>query len=69
MEKIFTVEAPLGITMIPKEEMTETELREFIPTLNQDPTNSGVWEAKAKQDSIGDLIELLTVAGFKITQK
>ncbi len=63
MEKsLFSIKAPIGNIVLPKDEMTERELRDFAITLAQDPT----WEIKADTDPITDVVQWLEQLGYEI---
>lgn len=66
--KKYKVKAPIGITMIPNEIMTEKELRDFIPQLVQDSEQNETWKEKAKKDPIDHIVEWLKVAGYEIEE-
>lgn len=68
-EKLYKLEAPMGSIVIPKEYMTEKELREFAPQLIQDPTALASWQEKIDKDPIEELIEWLVQAGYKVTER
>ena len=65
-EQKYTVKAPVG-NIIAKDVMTEKELREFIPSLIQDPEYLETWKAKAEEDGIEELVEWLQRAGYTVT--
>lgn len=65
-EKQYKIVAPLGSIIVPKEYMTEKDVREFIPKIIQDPTHQKMWEEKAEKDEIEDLITLLQQAGYEV---
>ena len=66
--KKFKINAPIGTAIVPNEDMTEQQIRAFIPTLNQEPASVETWSEKAQNDPIENLIELLTQAGFNIEE-
>jgi len=66
-DKKYKVRGPVGST-IAKEIMTEKELREFIPSLIQDPDQAEVWIEKAEKDDIEELVEWLKQAGYEVTE-
>lgn len=49
-EKMYKVKAPTGAVIVPKEKMTESELREFVPQLVQDPGTLSKREAAMKKN-------------------
>lgn len=65
----FELKAPLGSTMIPKQNMTEEELRNFFPQLVQDPSTHEIWKEKAQKDEIEDIVALLEQAGYQVKVK
>lgn len=67
-EKKYKISAPLGTTIVPKEVMTEKELREFAPQLVGDADMAETWREKAEKDEIGEVVEWLQQAGFTITE-
>lgn len=58
----------MGTVIIPKEVMTEKEVREFLPQIVQDPEMNEVWKAKAEKDPIEDLISWLQQAGYSVKE-
>ena len=66
MEQKYKVKAPVG-NIIAKDVMTEKELREFIPSLIQDPDQAETWIEKAKEDKVEELINWLEQAGYQIS--
>ncbi len=66
MDKKYRLNPPLGSMVVPKEPMTEEELRDFIPKLVGDPDTYETWKEKAQKDPIENLIILLEQAGFII---
>lgn len=66
--KKYKIEAPIGSVVVPKEYMTETELREFLPSIVGDTQMSEVWSEIAKKDPIEDLLSYLERAGYSITE-
>jgi hypothetical protein len=63
MEKRYTIQAPIGNIIVPKEVMTERELREYAAQVATD----AVWKEKAMQDPIESVVEWLALAGYNIT--
>lgn len=68
-QKKYKLQAPIGNVNIPKEIMTEIELREFMSQLIQDSSLARTWEAKVKNDSIESIVEWLRMAGYIITEQ
>lgn len=66
MTKIYKVIAPVGNNIVPKEKMTEAELRDFFPQIVQEPADAEIWKEKAEKDSIEELVELLERADYTI---
>jgi len=58
----------MGSIVIPKEIMTETEIREFMPTLIGDAEQAETWKEKAKKDPIEDVIGWLKQSGYEIEE-
>ena len=52
--------------MLPKEVMTEADIRAFVPQLIADSEMVETWKEKAEKDPIEDLIEWLENAGYKV---
>lgn len=68
-EKKYKVQAPIGTIIIPKEIMSEKELREFMPQLIQDPEMLEIWTEKASKDPIDEVVEWLRQAEYKVTEQ
>ena len=68
-EKSFKIEPPTGSIVIPKEVMTEKELRAFMPQLIGDPEQADVWKEKAAKDPIEEIVEWMNRAGYKTTEQ
>ncbi len=64
---LYKVKPPIGNIVMEKETMTEKDIREFIPTLIQDPEQLETWKAKAEEDPIEDLISWLVQAGYEVS--
>ena len=54
--------------IIPKEIMTEEELREFMPQLIGDAEQAETWREKANKDPIEDVTDWLKQAGYGIEE-
>ena len=65
-KKLYKVKAPMGNIIVPKEKMTEVELRNFFPQIVQDPAVADIWQQKAAEDPIEELVELLQRANFEV---
>lgn len=65
----YKVKAPIGTAIMPNDVMTEEQIRNFIPSITQDPAGIETWREKAAKDPIEDLIGVLTQAGFEITKQ
>lgn len=63
----YKIKPPMGSIMLPKEIMTEAELRAFIPQTVGDADMHEVWKEKSKNDPIEDLVELMRIGGYEIT--
>lgn len=68
-EKLYKIEPPLGNTLLPKEVMTEKEIRAFMPQLIQEPEVVEIWKEKAEKDPIETVIEYMRQAGYVITEQ
>ena len=64
---LYKIKPPMGNVIMEKDIMTEQELREFIPTLVQDPEQSETWKEKAEKDSIEELVGWLQQAGYEVS--
>lgn len=62
----YKIKSPIG-SIINKDVMTEEEIRKFLPTLIMDDDQSYIWREKAEKDTIEELIEWLTTAGYEVT--
>lgn len=69
IEKLYKLNPPVGSLVLPKEWMTEQELREFMPQLVQESEQSEVWKEKATKDPIENLVEWLNRAGYQVETK
>lgn len=67
-EKKYKLQAPIGNIIIPKEVMTEKELREFVPQLVQDAEQNAIWKEKAAKDPIESVVDWLRQAGYTVTE-
>ena len=67
-QKLYKVEAPIGTNVIPKEVMTEEELRNFFPQVVQDPEQAETWKEKAQKDEIDVLVDLLQTGGYIVEE-
>lgn len=65
-EKLYKVSAPIGNIIVPKEKMTEKELREFAIQLIQDPEENATWQEKAAKDPIESVVEWLSSNGYQV---
>lgn len=68
-EKKYKLNPPVGSIVLPKEWMTEKELREFMPQLVQESDQSEVWKEKAIKDPVEHLVEWLNRAGYQVEIK
>lgn len=66
--KTFKITAPLGNNVIPKEKMSEQELREFALQILQNEELGDVWVEKIQQDPIAEVVEWLTQSGYQIVE-
>lgn len=69
IEKKYKLNPPVGSIVIPKEWMTEKELREFLPQLVQESDQADVWKEKAVKDPIENLVEWFNRAGYQVEIK
>ena len=65
-EKRYRVVVPVGSIVPPKEIMTESELRAFVPQLVADPDQHDTWVEKASKDPIEHVVAWLTAANFSV---
>lgn len=63
----YTIKAPIGNIVVPKEVMTEEELRDFAVQIATDSAERDIWREKAQKDPIQDVITWLAQMGFSIT--
>lgn len=63
MEKKYSIQAPIGNVIVPKELMTEQELRQYAAQVTTDP----VWKEKMLVDPIEEVLQSLGRAGYNIT--
>jgi len=66
MTKLYKISAPLGSNIVPKEKMTEAELRDFFPQIVQEPSDAEIWREKAEKDEVEELVELLQRADYSV---
>jgi len=66
--KKYKINPPMGSMMTPKEIMTETEIREFMPQLIGDAEMAEIWKEKSKKDSIDEVIDWLKQAGYEVNE-
>lgn len=69
MAKTFKVQAPIGNSIIPKEVMTERELRDhalqlLTPEQQKDPQDT--WTRKIKEDEVEEVAEWLQNLGYQV---
>lgn len=62
----YRVKSPVGSIITPKEIMTESELRAFVPQLVADPEQHETWVEKAAKDDIKEIIDWLERASFTV---
>ncbi len=68
-QKKYKISPPLGNIMIPKEIMTEQEVREFAPQIVQDSDmTSDTWREKITKDPIEDVVDWLRSAGYIVNE-
>ena len=67
MEKTYKIVAPIGNLIIPKEVMTEKELREFAGQIANESEMAETWREKAMKDPIESVVEWLTNIGYLIS--
>jgi hypothetical protein len=62
MGKTYIIKAPLGNIAVPKEVMTDLEVRQYAEQL----ASNEVWKEKAQTDSIDQVLEWLGKLGYEI---
>ena len=67
-ERKFKVATSLGNYIAPKEEMTESEVREFALQLIQDAEEREVWREKVEKDDIEDIIKWVNITNITIEE-
>lgn len=65
-EKTYKISAPLGTTLVPKDTMTEAELRSFASQLVQEADQVDVWKEKVAKDPIESVVEWLNQVGYDV---
>ena len=68
-ETLYKITPPISTIIIPKELMTESDLRDFIPQLIQDSEQSEVWREKVAKDPVEYLIEWLKQSGYEVIEQ
>ncbi len=63
-EKTFKIKAPMGNIMLPKETMTESEVRYYASQIASTKT----FKEKAAKDPIAEVVGYLNQAGFSVTE-
>ena len=66
--KQFKIIAPIGTIIIPKEVMTEQELREYAMQLVSEADRADVWREKVEKDTIESVVDWLKQLGYQINQ-
>ena len=67
-ERRFRVKTGLGNYIAPKEEMTESEIREFALQLIQDAEEQEIWREKVMNDDINDLFKWINFTNITIEE-
>jgi len=67
-EKTYKISPPIGSIMMPKEWMTEKEIRAFLPSIIGDAEQAETWKEKAEKDPIEELLEYLKRGGYTVTE-
>ena len=68
-QKKYKISPPLGNFILPKEIMTEQEVKEFVLTMVQDSDMaSETWREKIAKDPIEDVIDWLRSAGYIVNE-
>lgn len=68
-ETRYKVTPPIGNVVVPKEVMTEAEIRDFVPNLAaHDADTARAWREKAEKDPIEEIISWLRDAGYTVTE-
>lgn len=66
MEKTYKIVAPIGNIVLPKNTMTEKELRDFAGQISLDSENPETWIEKSKKDPIESVIEWFNQLGYSV---
>lgn len=66
--KTYNVRGPVGNIVVPKENLSEKELREFASQIVADPEMAEVWKEKAEKDDIKEVVDWMTQSGYTITE-
>ena len=66
--KKFKVIPPVGNIVVPKEVLTESDLREFALQINNNEENREIWVEKIEKDDVSEVVEWFRGAGFTITE-
>ena len=65
----YKVESPIGNIVVPKNALTEQELREFVIQIISDSSQRETWLEKANKDPIESVVDWLITAGYKVKEK
>ena len=67
-EKTYKVSAPVGVSVLPKEVMTERDLRDYAKQQIQEPEQAETWGEKFDKDPIESVAEWLRNTGYQIEE-
>ena len=65
----YKIQVPLGTTVVPKEILTEEELRAYAVQIAESGESAATWKEKAEKDPIEDVISWLRELGFIIQKQ
>ena len=64
----YKILAPIGTHIVPKEVMTEEELRDHAVQIAEGVAEREIWKEKAEKDSIEEVISWLGQLGYRVTK-
>ena len=64
----YKIKAPIGNTIVPKEVMTEKEVRQFALDLLQESEDQDTWREKIQKDSIAEVIDWLKNLSYEVKE-
>lgn len=65
-KRLYKIIAPLGNNVLPKDTMTEEELRQFALQILQNEELGDVWVEKIQKDPIAEVVEWLNQTGYQV---